>query len=191
MVGKERMGGSISTFYPVRLSLPLKPRFDILITVTNTGTNYLAFDIVGDLAFGEPFGMLTVAKDIAKVPKDQKSVMESYGKELSEDQLISLPVISLFNNRGEFNLTMSATPLRWRPLVRRIPSLAKGSKDVKTVAGIGIAAVSKRLATPTDRVDLLSNLQSGRDSNGNPLGRAELTAEALTLLIAGSDTTSK
>ncbi len=151
----------------------------------------MAFDIVGDLAFGEPFGMLKAAKDIAKVPKDQKSVMDAYGKELTDDQLISLPVISLFNNRGEFNLTMSAIPLRWRPFARRLPGLAKGSKDVKTVAGIAIAAVSKRLATPSDRVDLLSKLQSGRDSNGNPMGRAELTAEALTLLIAGSDTTSK
>jgi len=51
-------------------------------------------------------------------------------------------------------------------------------------------AVAKRLATSTDRVDLLSKLQEGRDGNGNPMGKTELTAEALTLLIAGSDTTS-
>ena len=30
----------------------------------------------------------------------------------------------------------------------------------------------------------------GKDENGDPLGREELTAEALTQLIAGSDTTS-
>ena len=30
----------------------------------------------------------------------------------------------------------------------------------------------------------------GKDDHGNPLGRQELTAEALTQLIAGSDTTS-
>lgn len=40
------------------------------------------------------------------------------------------------------------------------------------------------------RVDLLSRLMEGKDSNGNKLGREELTAEALTQLIAGSDTTS-
>ena len=44
---------------------------------------------------------------------------------------------------------------------------------------------------PTDRIDLLSKLQQGRDSEGKPMGREELTAEALTLLIAGSDNTSK
>jgi benzoate 4-monooxygenase len=29
--------------------------------------NYLAFDVIGDLAFGAPFGMLDAAKDIAPV----------------------------------------------------------------------------------------------------------------------------
>jgi benzoate 4-monooxygenase len=153
--------------------------------------NYLAFDMIGDLAFGEPFGMLAAAKDMALVPRDQSSMMNAYGKEAKQEDTISVPVINLFNNRGEFNLTMSAIPPRWRPLARKLPGLAQGSKDVKTVAGIAVAAVSKRMATPTDRVDLLSKLQSGRDANGNPMGRAELTAEALTLLIAGSDTTSK
>lgn len=135
--------------------------------------------------------MLEAAKDIALVPKDPKSMMESYGKEAKQGEVIGVPAISILNSRGEFNLTMSAIPPRWRPIVRHLPGFAQGSRDVKTVAGIAIAAVSKRLATPTDRVDLLSKLQSGRDSEGNPMGREELTAEALTLLVAGSDTTSK
>jgi len=42
----------------------------------------------------------------------------------------------------------------------------------------------------TDRVDLLARLMEGKDANGNKLAREELTAEALTQLIAGSDTTS-
>jgi cytochrome P450 len=37
----------------------------------------------------------------------------------------------------------------------------------------------------------LSKLQQGKDDDGNPMGMQELTAEALTQLIAGSDTTSK
>ena len=36
-------------------------------------------------------------------------------------------------------------------------------------------AVAKRLAIPTDRIDLLSKSQ--RDSEGKPMGREELTAE--------------
>ena len=41
------------------------------------------------------------------------------------------------------------------------------------------------------RTDLLEKLLQGNDKGGNPMGREELTAEALTQLIAGSDTTSK
>jgi len=153
--------------------------------------NYLAFDMIGDLAFGEPFGMLSAAKDIAHVPKDQSSMLNAYGKKAEQDDTISIPVIDLFNTRGEFNLTMSAIPSCWRPLARKLPHFSQGSESAKCVTGIAIAAVSKRLASPTDRVDLLSKLQNGRDANGNPMGKEELTAEALTLLIAGSDTTSK
>ncbi|KAF9445726.1 cytochrome P450 monooxygenase [Macrolepiota fuliginosa MF-IS2] len=152
--------------------------------------NYLAFDIVGDLAFGAPFGMIQAAKDIALVPRNQKSMMESYGREAKQEEVVGIPAVQILNGRGEFSMSMGALPPHWRPIARRLPGYAQGGKAVKDLAGIAIAAVSKRLATPTDRVDLLSKLQTGRDSNGDPMGREELTAEALTLLIAGSDTTS-
>ena len=72
-----------------------------------------------------------------------------------------------------------------------MPWFAKGDVAVKRLAGLAIAAVSKRLTDQTDRVDLLSKLQEGKDDEGRPMGREELTAEAQTQLIAGSDTTSK
>jgi benzoate 4-monooxygenase len=135
--------------------------------------------------------MLQAAKDSAMVPKDQKSMMDSYGKEAAKIEVVEIPAVKILNGRGEFSMTMGTFPPYWRPFARRLPSFAQGARDVKNLAGIAITAVAKRLATPTDRNDLLSNLQSGRDSEGNLLGREELTAEALTLLIAGSDTTSK
>lgn len=53
------------------------------------------------------------------------------------------------------------------------------------------ARVNQRLKTGAgDRKDLLARLQDARDENGQPMGIDELTAEALTQLIAGSDTTS-
>jgi benzoate 4-monooxygenase len=64
-------------------------------------------------------------------------------------------------------------------------------KAIENLAGIATARVNARLEAPaTDRVDLLARLMEGRDETGAPLGREELTAEALTQLIAGSDTTS-
>ncbi|KAF6764285.1 cytochrome P450 monooxygenase [Ephemerocybe angulata] len=152
--------------------------------------NYLSFDIVGDLAFGAPFGMLEAAKDSALVPKNPDQVMNSYGKDTPASEVLSIPAIKILNGRGEYSMSMGVLPAWWRPIARRLPWYSQGQKDVQTLAGIAIMAVAKRMATPTDRVDLLSKLQAGRDSEGNPMGREELTAEALTLLIAGSDTTS-
>jgi benzoate 4-monooxygenase len=71
------------------------------------------------------------------------------------------------------------------------PFFSKGVRAVENLAGIAVASVNARLEKPdTDRVDLLARLMEGRDENGQKLGREELTAEALTQLIAGSDTTS-
>jgi benzoate 4-monooxygenase len=71
------------------------------------------------------------------------------------------------------------------------PFFSQGMKAIENLAGIATARVNARLEAPaTDRVDLLARLMEGRDETGAPLGREELTAEALTQLIAGSDTTS-
>jgi benzoate 4-monooxygenase len=68
-----------------------------------------------------------------------------------------------------------------------------GVQAVQNLAGIAIARVKDRLDDPErsrNRSDLLARLMEGKDASGNKLGREELTAEALTQLIAGSDTTS-
>ena len=72
------------------------------------------------------------------------------------------------------------------------PFFSKGAKAVQNLAGIAVARVSQRLqeGNPDGRVDLLQRLIDGKDERGQPMGRTELTAEALTQLIAGSDTTS-
>jgi benzoate 4-monooxygenase len=135
--------------------------------------------------------MLQVAKDIAIVPKNQQTVMDSYGKGEVDSEVTGIPAVQILNGRGEYSMSMGALPPHWRPIARHLPGYRFGSECVKHLAGIAIMAVAKRLANPTDRADLLNKLQSGRDAEGKPMGREELTAEALTLLIAGSDTTSK
>ena len=102
------------------------------------------------------------------------------------------PAVRVLNDRGEYSASMGVLPPQWRPLARRLPWFARGNRAVSRLAGIAVAAVARRLAAPAgDRTDLLAKLQEGRDDNGDPMGREELTAEALTQLIAGSDTTSK
>ena len=144
---------------------------------------------MGDLAFGAPFGMVNAAKDFAVVPRDEKDQDSAMsGKPVA---VVEIPAVKILNGRGEYSMSMGVLPGSWRFYVAKLPWYAQGGQDVKNLAGIAIMAVAKRLATATDRVDLLSKLQESRDGNGNPMGKAELTAEALTLLIAGSDTTSK
>ena len=134
--------------------------------------------------------MLVACKDSAPVAVSQKAAMEGYdcGAKIEVEHF---PAVRVLNDRGEYSASMGVLPPHWRPLAKKIPWYSKGNQAVQKLAGIAVAAVAQRLATPTDRADLLSKLQEGRDDNGDPMGREELTAEALTQLIAGSDTTSK
>ena len=93
--------------------------------------------------------------------------------------------------RGEYSMCMGVLPPYCRPFVSQLPWYRYGKEYAKDLAGISIMAVAKRLANPSNRADLLNKLQSGRDAEGKLMGGEELTAEAQTFLIAGSDTTSK
>ncbi|KAJ4408975.1 hypothetical protein N0V91_002789 [Didymella pomorum] len=142
--------------------------------------NYLAFDVIGDLAFGAPFGMLEKGRDFAEV-------------RLTPDaEPTFAPAIEVLNRRGEVSGTIGVLP-QIKPYAKYFPDpfFSQGMKAIENLAGIAVARVNERLARPdTDRVDLLARLMEGRDEKGEKLGREELTAEALTQLIAGSDTTS-
>ncbi|EQL37405.1 hypothetical protein BDFG_01020 [Blastomyces dermatitidis ATCC 26199] len=125
--------------------------------------NYVAFDIIGDLAFGSPFGMLEKGR--------------------------------FFIDSGEVSATLGVFPTL-KPWAKFLPDrfFLDGLEAVEELAGIAVARVSERLRPEAiannTREDLLARLMEGRDEAGAKLGREELTAEALTQLIAGSDTTS-
>ncbi|KAJ5641339.1 Benzoate 4-monooxygenase [Penicillium lividum] len=145
--------------------------------------NYLAFDIIGDLAFGAPFGMLEKGKDFAEMRKNPNEPAKY------------VAAIEVLNRRGEVSATLGCMP--WiKPFAKYIPDkfFSEGLEAVENLAGIAIARVAERLKPEAmannTRVDLLARLMEGKDGNGNTLGKEELTAEALTQLIAGSDTTS-
>ncbi|KAJ5183929.1 Benzoate 4-monooxygenase [Penicillium capsulatum] len=145
--------------------------------------NYLAFDIIGDLAFGAPFGMLEKQQDIAEVRKSPN------------DPPKYVAAVEVLNRRGEVSATLGCMP-SLIPFAKYIPDrfFTEGLQAVENLAGIAIARVSERVKPEVmannTRVDLLARLMEGKDHTGNKLGREELTAEALTQLIAGSDTTS-
>ena len=102
------------------------------------------------------------------------------------------PAIQVLNRRGEVSGTLGCFP-QLKPYAKHLPDkfFSQGVEAVENLAGIAIARVNQRLEDPDiGRVDLLARLMEGKDASGEKLGREELTAEALTQLIAGSDTTS-
>ena len=129
--------------------------------------------------------MLPQGKDIAEV-------------RLTPDSPVTYaPAIEVLNRRGEVSSTLGCLPAL-KPYAKYVPDrfFRDGLEAVQNLAGIAVARVNERLQraeegkADNERLDLLARLMEGKDENGNKLGRAELTAEALTQLIAGSDTTS-
>ncbi|CAD7060089.1 unnamed protein product [Tilletia caries] len=144
-------------------------------------TNYWAFDTIGDLAFGTPFGMLESGED--RVPIEYE---DSRGNKRVEYG----SAIQIINERGEVSATLGVAPPWMRAFLLKLPWFARRMRSVKALTGIALARVNDRLQNGSGRDDLLAKLQSGTDELGEPMSKWELTAEALTQLIAGSDTTS-
>jgi benzoate 4-monooxygenase len=150
--------------------------------------------LTADLCFGFPFGMIGTAQDSAPVALAQDDVIASYGRTGPEFATARFPAVEVINGRGEFSATMGVLPPLLRPYVKRLPWFSRGQTAVRNLAGLAVAAVSKRLTqgeVESGRVDFLTKLSSTKDNSGEVMGKEELTAEALTLLVAGSDTTSK
>ncbi|GAO51000.1 hypothetical protein G7K_5113-t1 [Saitoella complicata NRRL Y-17804] len=160
------------------LSLLLSRLSDMIDPATNSLTldflpwaNYLAFDIIGDLAFGEPFHFIESGSD-------------------------SNGAIRVLNDRGEWSATVGTIPWvrDWARYFLFDRFWVRGYESVQQLAKIAVTAVDRRLQKSEEelenRRDLLSFLLKATDEEGEPLPRSEVNAEALTQLIAGSDTTS-
>ncbi|KAK0493478.1 cytochrome P450 monooxygenase [Armillaria luteobubalina] len=151
--------------------------------------NYLTFDIIGDLAFGAPFGMVKAGKDVAQVPQDPLAVMGSYGQVGAKYTTKEIPAIEILSGSAT-TTTLGVISVRWRVLFKRIPFFKQGEEDLGALLGMVVSAVSKRLEVPTDRNDVLGKLLAGKDEQGSPISREELSAESFSILAAGSETTS-
>ncbi|KAN0066397.1 hypothetical protein ACQY0O_000491 [Thecaphora frezii] len=143
--------------------------------------NFFAFDTIGDLAFGSTFGMLEKGVDEAKVEYEDAD---------GNKKVDYCSAVTIINERGEFSGTMGLAPVWIRPCLLKLPWFEGRLRSVKKLTGIALARVNDRLENGSEREDLLAKLQAAKDDRGEPMGKMELTAEALTQLIAGSDTTS-
>ncbi|PBK64907.1 cytochrome P450 [Armillaria solidipes] len=146
--------------------------------------NYLAFDIIGDLAFGAPFGMVKAGKDVAQVPEDPLAVMGSYGQAGAKYATKEIPAIETLSG-GSTTTTLGVVPEWWRLLLKHIPFFRQGEEDFGALLGMVVLAVSKRLEVPTDRNDVLSKLLAGKDEQVSNIFADDLVV-ILTCFIQGS-----
>lgn len=147
---------------------------------------FLAFDIIGDLAFGAPFGMVRRGRD--ECESTRPGGPPTY-----------VPGAETLNRRGEVSSTLGLLPAL-RPFARYLPDpfFTRGLQSVTDLHGIAVAAVNRRMASDAEkgegggggRHDILEMLRRSKDSSGQVMPHDELVSEALTQLIAGSDTVS-
>ncbi|KAH9949850.1 cytochrome P450 monooxygenase pc-bph [Amylocystis lapponica] len=160
--------------------------------------NYFAFDAIGHLAFGETFGMLRSGKDNMKVVKSLETGMDAFNTSVEHHyETEDISAISTLARRAEIAIVLAFMPNYWRGFVQRLPWFSEGVTTLRQLKAMAVAAVARRLAESTlgngeleKREDMLQRLLEGRDDQGNPMAASELSTEALTLLIAGSDTVS-
>lgn len=149
----------------------------------------------GDLAFGAPFGMLAAVKAETPVAQTAEQAMVTYTSKDSKHDIKyhTINAVETINATSAFTSFLGNFPLWVRPYISGLPLFQRGLKSRATLASMAATTVSRRLNSekPMERRDFVSKLLEGRDENGQPMGKQELSAEALTLMAGGSDTTSK
>ncbi|TFY63011.1 hypothetical protein EVJ58_g3490 [Rhodofomes roseus] len=133
--------------------------------------NYWAFDTIGDLAFGYPFGMLKSGRDIARVAKNPEEGFKAIEK--------------MSQGCGELSIEEEEIPY-----IEILTVTTATRRPVKKLAALATMAVARRMANlnSSGRPDMLQKLLEVRDDEGNPLKPEELGSEVIVLIVAGSDT---
>ncbi|KAF9014302.1 benzoate para-hydroxylase, partial [Cyathus striatus] len=142
--------------------------------------NYLAFDMLSDLAFGEEIGMVKKHSDIVEVQRSNGKIEQEHAISLVDEREHLSVIIGVWPSLGKI--------AKWIP----DPLFRKGYKSSTGLADFARRCITKRLETQTRRADLLTKLidAHGEMADVQTESFVELTAETITLLIAGSDTTS-
>jgi benzoate 4-monooxygenase len=159
----------------------------------STEFSYLAFDTIGDLALGSPFGLIQAQTDSSL---SIESVDES-GEPIRGT--LRVPVIKTIAGSVATDTALGVFPAWTHKLLRLLPWNISGIADRTNLFNLAVASVEARVKRGPRKdtedgeqsIDMIDKLLEVKDDDGNPLKADELYAEALVLLVAGSDTTSK
>lgn len=154
--------------------------------------SYLIFDIIGDLALGSPFGLVRAQKDAAPIIQS----IDASGN--PEKKAMDIEVVSNIA-RGQRLIASGGVYPQWaHSLLRLLPWNIPAALDQRDFFALTVAAVEARLKRgPNEQlesgkksIDLIDKLLEVRNEDGSLLSKGEVYAEAMLLLIAGSDTTA-
>lgn len=136
--------------------------------------------------------MTTSGRDSAQMVKSRKAAIEAYGLEQAQLDYTTIPAVKTINERSSYAISVAVLPTWWHPLVKKLPWYRSKGKSMENITTLAVTAVSRRLKSKEIRSDnILSKLLDARDEKGGQMGGPELSLEAVTLLVAGTDTTSK
>jgi hypothetical protein len=162
---EELIRGSIDRFIDVFNTKAIEKgeAFDM-----NKGYESMTFDIIGDLAFGEPFGALETDTPHPWI----ESLLGSLTKGALNETSKRFPVVAkiamvLFHKR-----------------------IAKLFEAAALNAEYAIKAVEKRVQQETNRKDFYSRILEQRDNERHKVTDLELAAHAWDFVAAGSETTA-
>ncbi|KAJ1300345.1 hypothetical protein OPQ81_005166 [Rhizoctonia solani] len=153
--------------------------------------SYLAFDIIGDLALGAPFGLIQAQKDSSPIIES----VDAFGN--VEKGTIQVPVIATIAGFNQTLISVGPFPLWTRKIIRLLPWNMSGFRDQFRFFKLAAAAVDARLkrgprATSygKESTDFLDKLLQVRNEDGSGMPLDELYSETFVFLAAGSDTSS-
>lgn len=155
--------------------------------------NYLTFDVISDLAFGEPLGMLDRESDVL------------VGDESGENEAPSSKeqgVAAMIDYRGRTAAFLGLFPYLLpgallAPLARWIPDtyVQRGLQGTDTLSQIAQRCVKHRLESGAagrrgDLLDRLIDDMRAKQDGEEGVSEADVVTDAMLLLTAGSDTTA-
>lgn len=127
---------------------------------------------------------------IVKQQEGAAAQQAGLGVELGYD---SIPAVQFINKRSTFLATMGMFPKSWRPSLRKLPLswFNGGHSASEWMLALATTAVAYRSQHHTNFNDILEKYLEATDDRGQKMDDEELIAEALTLLIGGTDTVSR
>lgn len=144
-----------------------------------TWMQWYAFDVIGEITYGEPVGFLESASDINNIIEETNDFL-AYVQSIAQidgadDLLVKNPILLWLNRRGLFNG-------RPNPAV----PFALGRQNARTQA----REKGERKSNNDGRVDLLDKFFEARDTHPETIKDHDILGLGLSMVFAGSESTA-